>query len=355
MKFLAIVKSFALRSLTGRILTAIELFVGLLILFYTFDRFAAFDQISRYSELYSGIAAYETSDEGAESYVRSHGTPLGAACTLQLQDKNGNNLTGISAFLAEKTLFQNTPLELCDGEWFAENDEARIVAVVPYSLRNTYPCRSIQTIDFVDYGRKNVYISGVLNSDVTFANSDRISFDDANRTMLLTDPDHTIEYDPVIGLYSYALLESADTSELKASNIVTVGMMAEAQKSERDHTLAPLWFFTAALFVLFTCGYLGEQFLSLSERTKTFAVFYMCGAGRRTCFFAQLAADLFWLIVPFVLALAAATALGIRLRPIGLLIPFVYLFAGSCLLSLSLLHYINKQSPVQMIKRRFYS
>ena len=352
MKFLTIAKSFALRSITGKILTAFELLIGLLILFHTVNRLADFDLAARYTERFSGIAAYETFDDEAKAFAEAHGTPLGAAYQLQLEP--GGGMDEVSVFLAGKELFLNTPLELCAGEWF-DPDGTGLAAVVPYSLRNSFPCGSTRTLDLVGMGREKVYISGVLSSNVTFANSGIVDFSSTNRVILLCDQNGALEPDPTIGVYSYALIENADPAELKKAGVVTVGMMAEAQKSERDHTLAPLWFFTAALFVLFTCGYLGEQFLSLSERTKTFAVFYMCGAGRRTCFFAQLAADLFWLIVPFVLALAAATALGVRVRPLGLLIPFVYLFAGSCLLSLALLHYVNKQSPVQLIKRRFYS
>ena len=65
MKFLTILKSFFRSSRFGRVLTAIELLVGLTILFYYADRIIMFRQTTVYYEQVSNLAVYPDDNDAA--------------------------------------------------------------------------------------------------------------------------------------------------------------------------------------------------------------------------------------------------------------------------------------------------
>ena len=354
MKFLTILKSFFRSSRFGRVLTALELLVGLTILFYYADRIIMFRQTTVYYEQFSNLAVYPDDNDAAAAYVEANGTALGKTYSVDLVDDEGLSISNRQAVLGSQAFYRAVPLELFEGEWFEENSTADLIAVVPYALRNDFPCGSIQTIYNRYWGMKTVFISGVLDSNVSFS-SFSVSFDDYPYVILLCDPKGNVEVDELSNSYNVALLEKYDRKACLENDIETVGMNNDSKQVQRKTTLAPLLFFTIAVFVLLICGYLGEQFLSLSEKTKSFAVYYMCGASRGLNFTAQFLSDILWLLIPFIAAVVLTFALGIRLRVGVILGSFAFLVAGTAIISLLVLLYVNKKSPVELIRRRFYS
>ena len=355
MKYLAMVKSFFLHSITGKIIIAVELLIGLLILFYTTDRLTVFQQEESYTARFANVACYMSDDSTAEAYAAQNGSLLGPVSQLQIIKDDGSGMNGIFACLASPEYYRQIPLDLFEGNWFYDNESADLIAVIPYSLRGKWSCGNIYTISFFDIGKKDVYVSGVLSSDVTLGNSGTACFEDDNIVILLTDPSGKCIANPATSLYCYAILRNTDSSECESMGITTVGMMENIEKRARELKTAPLVFFTAALFILFTCGYIGECYLSLAERTKAIAVYYMCGSPRWVCYSIQLLADAIGLLIPFVVSIFIALIIGIRLRTTGIIIPLVYLFLGTFLIGLILLWNLSKQSPVQTIRKRYYS
>ena len=112
MKFLTILKSFFRSSRFGRVLTAIELLVGLTILFYYADRIIMFRQTTVYYEQFSNLAVYPDDNDAAAAYVEANGTALGKTYSVDLVDDEGLSISNRQAVLGSQAFYRAVPLEL---------------------------------------------------------------------------------------------------------------------------------------------------------------------------------------------------------------------------------------------------
>ena len=151
---------------------------------------------------------------------------------------------------------------------------------------------------------------------------------DANKIVLFCDSSGITSDLENVESMEYYLIENASMEELALHGINSIGIANEVEKSGQRHELAVPAIFMVILFVMFTVAFFGEQFLSLVEREKLFAVQFMCGATRQKTFVIQMCYDIIWLLIPFVIAIAAALIIGIRLHLLGVILPFAYLLIG---------------------------
>ena len=104
-----------------------------------------------------------------------------------------------------------------------------------------------------------------------------------------------------------------------------MGSYCLEQSAGRSRSIAVPSMFCAILAVMFICAFIGERFLSLSERKQLFAIHYLCGASPAQIFFSQLLCDALWLILPAALSCIAARILSLRLYPAAVLCPILAL------------------------------
>ena len=357
MKILALIRMLLKASARSKILTSLELLIGLLMVFYFSDRLTVYRQIKEYEQKFANIAVAECENEEAALCLSQNGIVLGRIGSLQLISADEETIQGISLLWAQRSFYEKVPLKLAEGSWFGQEALPAdcLAAVVPYSLKNRWPCGSTGRMNILGLGKQNVRVIGVLDSDVTMANSGMTIFSDTNKTILLSPSENGISPDPQYTPYLCGLLDETAAADSREKGIETVGLTAERLKTASEYSLAPLLFFSVALIILYICAYLGEQFLSQSERTKLFAVWYVCGAGRKDCFALQLLCDLIWVILPFGCSAAAAFMLGIRLRPAVILLSFACLMLGTAVISFFILHRIAAGNQAELIQRRFYS
>ena len=109
----------------------------------------------------------------------------------------------------------------------------------------------------------------------------------------------------------------------------------------------------AALVVLFGTALLGDHFLTARENEKTFAVYFICGASTGKAVLLQSAVNFAETLLPYLISLAAAFIIPIRLYPLSAIGILLILLAGSALLSLVQMIRLRRESPSQIIARRF--
>lgn len=350
MKFIRQVKWVMGRTTVARFLISIELLIGLLVCYICANVLFSIDVKDRYCERYSNVICVDTGDPDQVAYAEAHGKLFPNWIKLYC-DEN------YSLSVNSKEFYDSIPLELSEGEWFnMENTTADFVAVVSYSLKDELLCGEEYRLNFVELGERRVYISGVLNSDVTLGNSGGAAFDDANSAVvLLCDRRGRLVEPNEADSFAYAMLDTVNEAELAEMGLESVGMRKEHDDKANRLSLALPLMFTVILFVLFTVAFLGEHFLTQLERQMLYAVQFMCGASASRAFVLQVCADVVWLAVPVLLSLAAVFALGIRLHWWGVLAPVCYLIIGIGIITAVSARSFSKQSPVEMIRRRYYS
>ena len=353
MKFLQLVRGAFSSDFPKRILIAMELIVGLVLLYLCADMLEKYREIDRYMERYADMAAVDPKKPDQIEYAKEHGTVF--APTVKLTGENGMGEQQYFGEINELACYKAVPIALAEGTWFeAEAHDCQYIAVVPYSLRRTYPCGEICELYFRETGRISAYICGVLASDLTFGNTGHVYFDSTNCIVLLCPAEKNADYTKrLLASHLYVKLNEIDTEALRILDIDSVALIKDGiHEGNRDSMAAPL-FLSVTLLVLFSTALLGEYFLTGKENEKAYAIRYLCGAGIGKAVLIQACVNTVEIVIPYLMSLVVALTLKIRLYQHSTLWPLLGLIAGSILLSLVQLTLLSRKSPAQIIGRRF--
>ena len=352
MKRLQLIKMALSRDLFRRILLSAELIIGLVFLFLCASLMVKNREIDRYMEMYSDMAAIDPNNAEQLAYAKEHGIIFTPTVQLQPEQRISKNW---SAEINSLDFYSAVPLKLSDGSWFLNEDHGCTYnAVVPYSLRKQFAAGRCYEISFIERGTVSVYVCGILDSDITFGNSYAAGFDDSNCHMLLClakDAKEPVRFNCFAR--TSVKLKDVDPEALRALDIDAVCLMKEGFHQGNYQTVAVPLFLTVILLVLFGTAVIGDHFLSAKENEKTFAVYFLCGASTREAVFLQSAVNFAEVLIPYLLSLAAALIIPIRLYAFSALGILLVLSAGSALLSLVQMVRLRRESPSQIIARRF--
>jgi len=352
MKRLQLIKTALFRDLPRRILISAELIVALIFLFLSTRLLMKSREIDLYMELYGDMAAIDPKNEEQQAYAEEHGILFTPTVQLQTEPQSGKTWYGEINSLA---YYMAVPLNLSAGSWFTdENYGCTYNAVVPYSLRNRFSPGKRYELSFLQCGTISFYICGVLDSDITFGNSYNAGFDDASCHILLCPAKNAKE--PVKFNYyarTYVKLRDIDPEALQALDIDAVCLMKEVfHQGNRQLMAAPI-FLTIILLVLFGTALIGDHFLSAKESEKTLAIYFLCGASIKEAVLLQVGVNFAEVLLPYLLSLAAALIIPIRLHAFSVFGILLILFAGCAFLSLIQMVRLRRESPSKIIARRF--
>lgn len=352
MKLLQLIRIALSRDLFRRILLSVELIIGLVFLFLCTSLLVKNREIDRYMEMYSDMAAIDPNNAEQLEYTEEHGTVFTPTVQLQAETRIGK---AWCAEINSLDYYSAVPLKLSAGSWFPDEDHGCAYnAVVPYSLRKQFAAGKRYEISFIECGTVSVYVCGILDSDITFGNSYAAGFDDSNCCMLLCPAKGTERPAAFASFaHSYAKLKNVDPEALRALNIDAVCLMKDAFRQGNRKTVAVPTFLSLILLVLFGTALLGDHFLSAKENEKTFAVYFLCGASTREAVFLQSSVIFVEILIPYLLSLMAALVIPIRLYAFSVLGILLVLLVGSTLLSLVQMLRLRRESPSQIIARRF--
>lgn len=353
MKLLRLVRTALLRDVFRRILISAELIVGIVFLFLCISILMKNREIDRYMELHGDMAAIDPNNSEQRIYAEEHGVLFEPTVRLQAEQAAGGKTW--YAEINSLDFYKAVPLKLSSGSWFSDEDRGCTYnAVVPYSLRKHFSPGKSYEMDFIEYGSVSVYVCGILDTDITFGNSYAGGFDDSNCRMLLCMAKGAEKPDASgFFAHSYVKLRDVEPEKLRALDIDAVCLIKDAFRQGNRKTAALPTFLALILTVLFGTALLGDHFLTARENEKTFAVYFICGASTGKAVLLQSAVNFAETLLPYLISLAAALIIPIRLYPFSAIGILLILLAGSALLSLVQMIRLRRESPSQIIARRF--
>ena len=352
MKLLQLIRIALSRDLFRRILLSVELIIGLVFLFLCASLMVKNREIDQYMEMYSDMAAIDPNNAEQLAYTKEHGILFAPTVRLQPEQKISKNW---SAEINSLDFYSAVSLKLSAGSWFLGEDHGCTYnAVVPYSLRKQFATGRRYEINFIGCGTVSVYVCGILDSDITLGNSYAAGFDDSNCHMLLClAKGEESHIDFTSFTHCYVKLKDVDPEALQALNIDAVCLMKDAFHQGNHQVVAVPVFLSLILLVLFGTALLGDHFLSAKENEKTFAIYFLCGASMRETVVLQSSVNFVEILIPFLLSIVAALVIPIRLYALSVLGILLVLIVGSGLLSLVQMVRLRRESPSQIIARRF--
>ena len=350
MKMLRLIKTALSRDILRRILLSAELIIGLVFFFLSISLLMTNREIDRYTEMYGDMAAIDPNNKEQEAYAEAHGTLFAPTVQLEPEERSGK---AWHAEINSLDFYQAVPLSLSAGEWFPdENFGSTYNAVIPHSLRNRFSLGRSYEVDFRLYGKISFYVCGVLDSDVTFGNGYNAAFSDMNCIMQFCLAKGAQAPDFNFFTRRYVRLNEPQPEALRALNIYAVCLVKDSFHQGNHRTMATPLFLTMILLVLFGTALIGDHFLSAKENEKMFAVYFLCGAGTHKAVLLQSMVNLAEILIPYLLSLAAAWIIRIRLYPFSVIGILLVLIFGSALLSFIQMLSLSRKSPSQIIARR---
>ena len=353
MKLFQLVRSAVSRDLFTHILISLELIVGLVLLYLCAGLLEKYREIDRYMEQYTNMAAVDPKDPEQIAYALSHGTLFEP--TIKLTGENENGKQRYFGEINSLAYYQAVPMKLEEGSWFeADVRDCQYMAVIPYSLRSRFLCGQRCELFFRETGSINVYVCGVLASDITFGNIGHVYFGDSSMQILLCPTEAVRDYtEGRLANHMYVKMNEIEPEVLQRLDIDAVALVKDMVHKGNQQSMAAPLFLSVTLLVLFATALLGEVFLSARENEKAYAIRFLCGASVRKAVLIQGCVNIFEIVTPYLLSLTAALVLRIRLYPHSTLWPLLALITGSTFLTFLQLTALSRRSPAQIIERKF--
>ncbi len=290
-----------------------------------------------------------------------------------LQDITINSVdTSLYLFSQEYVDLVQYPLE--QGQWLSDCAPAGQIPVVvqhrlagSYRLGESYEVTVLYGLTLEDasgetqYEHKRIqvpiYVCGVLPNDLLILPDGMVT--DRLPGMLGIDREGLLDEVNVNGSYCLAYPSSQQDVENILNLSPTAMSLEEMQANSNRIMLQNLTFpllLAVAIVAMCLTGFLGQGLLTLMEKEKQFAVFFLCGATTKDCAAIQLWKDLFLVGLPSVGSIVVLFLLY-RMGKISYFIPWIwvasvlFVFAVFGLSALPVLRGLSKRSPVAVMRR----
>lgn len=245
------------------------------------------------------------------------------------------------------------------GEWFAENDNKVLPAVVSNSMSHKYKVGNTYKINAG--GEKiHIYISGALKSDYMFlppkGESDIIQQD--KKLIMIKQNIVPNNRKHILTAYIKGNVDDAVNrlNKLGVQNIISVSSAKENDSQiQLQQNCVPILLTVAVVFMCIA-GFASYNVLSIVQKEKQFAVFFLTGATKRDCVIVQLIEDIITIIVPMIISFLVLFILKFQglesaFCNVGIVISVVLCVIIFFATSLGGILKLTKREPIEIIRQ----
>ena len=250
------------------------------------------------------------------------------------------------------------------GEWFKKVDRETLSVVVSDSMTDKYEIGNTYSI-IINKNKFNIYISGALDNDYMFlppsGASDIIQ---KNENLILVDNSDSIISKDVsknVVVTAYINCDIDDGVNIlnnydKINDVVSVSSAKanDAQIKLQENSIPII--LTVAVVFMCIAGFASCNVLSLVQKEKQFAVFFLTGSTRQKCILIQLTKDIITVAIPMIISfillfIFKSYGLEKAFCGVGLMISAIICVVIFFVTSFSGLLKLSKKEPIEIIRQ----